>query len=85
MPADAYETAARRCADKNYRLCTIRTTQAHATAATPTVVDVDRFRQMSPLDVARLYIAGRLGRDITERETDMINLLLTQIDEEEHT
>lgn len=85
LPIDAYERAAAQCAKKNYRLCTIRTTTPNTASLTPSAMSVDRFQEMTPIDVANRYVTSQLGRELNEREMRMIYETLNKISEEEHT
>ena len=84
LPVDAHARAARVAQAHGYRFCTMRVTSPQRDEREQFALSALQLQALSPVDVAQRYVSGRLGRDLTERERQMLHFVLKQIDEEDH-
>ena len=84
LPVDAHARAARVAQAHGYRFCTMRVTSPQRDEREQFALSAQQLQALSPVDVAQRYVSGRLGRDLTERERQMLHFVLKQIDEEDH-
>ena len=85
LPVDAHDRSVRVARAHGHRFCTMRVTSPRSSEREQYSLSAQQLQELSPIEVAQRYVAGRQGRDLTEREQQMLQSVLRQIDEEDHS
>ncbi|MBR6283451.1 MAG: exonuclease SbcCD subunit D [Muribaculaceae bacterium] len=82
VPTDARERAASAVADKQCRFCTLKVTSTATATNEQPQLTVEQLQQLSPLDVARIYINRKTHHPMTDEQEQMLQQAISSVQQE---